>query len=139
MINNVNSNCITMTTDKIINCKENKCSISFLNENKKKIDKILVDNCAITTGLRCDYMLLVDKTIEHYIELKGTDINHAFSQLKRSIHILSLNPKLAQKHSYIIAIRIPLTTTSIQFQKAVFKKLYNSTLTLKSRHFSVTL
>lgn len=131
--------CIETSKSSIINCKENKCSISFINRHRKKVKKIVVDDCAIRDGIRCDYLILSDTRIEHFVELKGTDINHAFKQLKRSIELLSADAKNSPKHSYVISIRVPLTTTSIQFQKAVFKKAYNSSLVIRNKHLDVLL
>ena len=136
----INDECIESTTARIITCTGKRCSIRFLNRSRRNILKILVDDCAIKDGLRCDYLVKSDNNrIEHFVELKGSDVNHAIRQIVSTIQALSVNPRIGIKHSYVIANRIPLATPSIQHYKALFKDSYNSSLTLKSREFEVPL
>ena len=108
-----------------------KTKMCFNNPNKRQITKIKVDNCAITSGIRCDFMLVDHNSLEHYIELKGKQIIHACNQIEETIKRLSKNLS-AIKHSFIVSTACPLTTTEVQVLKANFKKKYNSTLKVKN-------
>ncbi|MBN8789633.1 MAG: hypothetical protein J0I84_21330 [Terrimonas sp.] len=108
-----------------------KTKMCFNNPNKRQITKIIVDNCAIKSGIRCDFMLVDHKSLEHYIELKGKQIIHACNQIEETIKQLTKNV-FAVKHSFIVSTACPLTTTEVQILKAQFKKKYNSTLTVKN-------
>ncbi|MCB9233487.1 MAG: hypothetical protein H6581_17655 [Bacteroidia bacterium] len=94
--------------------------------------EVIVDGCAINQGPKCDYLLIQSSGFEHFVELKGVDIPHAFKQIEATILKLSSNPKGIEKHAYIISTSCPLTTSQIQIQKSKFKKNFNSSLLVKN-------
>lgn len=122
--------CICLKNDKIISLKENKSCFRFFNPERKEVKCILVDGCAITDGIRCDYLLIDANDTEHFIELKGRDITHAVEQLESSIKQLSTNKGL--KYSFIVSTRCPLAGPDIQIFKKKFKQRYNSELIIKN-------
>lgn len=124
--------CSIIVKDKRIVLSENKSKITFLNLNQRDIERVQVDGCVLKEGIKCDYMLIEDTEMEHYIELKGSDIDHAIAQLITTITKLSKCSKSHVKCAYIISTRCPLTTTKIQAQKLLFKKNYNSHLIIKN-------
>ncbi len=130
--------CVKTTKDKIIVFNEKRSNLRFKNDERLTVQKIKVDDCEITEGVRCDY-LMIAKNIEHYIELKGQDLNHAIAQIKRSIMILSTNVKLQDKVSYIICTRSPYATPQIQHLQLVFKKQFNSALVIRSSPYEAKL
>jgi hypothetical protein len=109
-----------------------RSKIYFSNPKKRKVKKMIVDDCLIKEGKRCDYMLLDHKTIEYYIELKGKEVAYACAQIEETIKKLSLNKSKAQKYAFIVSTSCPLTTASIQVLKAGFKKRYNGVLFVKN-------
>jgi hypothetical protein len=129
--------CTLSTTDSKIKCEENKRKIIFNNNNRFKVDKILVDNCQITSGVRCDFLVKLDKR-EYFIELKGEDIKHAFEQLTRSISILG-SVECQLRKCFIISSRSPLASPQIQNVRLQFKKKYNSDLIVKNKSFEENL
>ena len=129
------NNCIQKTNNKIIVFQENRSKLIILNKNQINTTKVTVDGCEITSGLRCDFMLLAQE-LEYFIELKGQDIEHAIKQLIATINKLSSNPKNMEKSSFIICTRSPLSSASIQNLQVKFKKNFNSKLIIKSSPFS---
>lgn len=132
------SECTKLSTDKILTFTENRSKLTLVNIDKAKITKVRVDGCQITSGIRCDY-LVIAKNIEHYIELKGQDISHAIEQLIATIKELSLDIVKQQKSSYVICTRSPLTSASIQNLQIKFRKQFNSKLIIKSSPLEVTI
>ncbi len=127
--------CRETLNDPIIVCKEHNRKISFLNTQRGEVTKILVDGCEINDkGVRCDYLVIKDQ-VERYVELKGSNINHAIKQLKRSINLLSVNPKSSKKESFIISSRCPKSSAAILELKLKFRKEFNSSLLVKNNAY----
>jgi hypothetical protein len=133
-----NPNCFEDVNHSKIVFEENRSKIIFNNPQKAPVCKVTVDSCQITEGIRCDF-LLVEPKKEHYIELKGEDIEHAVEQLSRSIKELSPGPPDFSKASYIISARSPLSSPEIQILKAKFKRNFNSELIIKNRVLEVVI
>ncbi len=97
--------CTECSQNSIINAIENKRKYSLQNPSKKQIYKIHIDNCVITKGIRCDYLIISDiDKISFFVELKGQDIQHAIDQLIQSI--ITLTDKIS---GYKINARIVLS------------------------------
>ena len=123
--------CTTKTKNKLIVFQENRSKLTISNKKQEEVEKINVDGREITTGIRCDYLLLTD-AFEYFIELKGQDLDHAIEQLKTTISKLSSDPKKGKKKSFIICTRSPLNSASIQNLQFKFRKHFNSELIIKS-------
>lgn len=123
--------CITRTKQKIISFSEKRSTLILNNTNQVEVTCVVVDGCQITSGIRCDHLMLA-KEIEHFIELKGQDLMHAIEQLITSIKTLSSNASKQPKISYVICTRSPLNSTAIQNLQVQFRKNYNSQLIIKS-------
>jgi len=130
------NDCIEIKTDKKIKCEENHRKIIFNNPNRIKVKKILVDNCQITSGKRCDY-LVIYQSIENFIELKGSDISIVFKQLKETIKVLGNDS--FQRNSYIISSRSPLSSPQIQNERLKFKRKYKSKLIIKNNEIKINI
>ncbi|MDN5199817.1 hypothetical protein QQ008_00545 [Fulvivirgaceae bacterium BMA10] len=128
--------CIEERSDSKIVCSENNRKIIFNNPSRNTVKKIKVDGCQITTGIRCDFLVIETNKNEHFIELKGQNIKHAFEQLKRSIQLLSESDK---KTCYVICSKSPLTSAQIQNEMLNFRKLHNSKLVVRSGSFEVDI
>lgn len=110
---------------------ESKSKMCFSNPNRRKVKKILVDNCLITEGKRCDFLLIDHNEVEHFVELKGTQVQYACTQIIETIKKISTDIN-ALKFSFIVSSACPLTTTEVQVFKAIFRKKYNSFLHVKN-------
>jgi len=73
--------------------KGNKQEYRILNDNQITICKIRIDDCLISVGNKCDYLaikcvkknnqVLIDSL--YFIELKGSDLKHAITQIEDTI------------------------------------------------------
>jgi len=131
--------CTTKTRNKVIVLAEKRSKIIFENPKKNQIRKILVDGCAIKNGIRCDYLIIDKSQSEYFVELKGSNVKHAFAQLIESIKQLSQDEKHHSKQSFVISTVCPLASTAIQNEKIKFKKLFNSSLVVKNNQYKVIL
>jgi hypothetical protein len=88
--------CINCSEGKLIVAEENKRKYIFQNSTKKKICKVKIDNCVITSQSqrKCDYLMIVCESKEakhpesvdlYFIELKGRDLISAVEQLTETI------------------------------------------------------
>ena len=117
-------------TDKIITVNENKSTFTLKNPNKRTINKSKIDGCKITSGIRCDWHF-EDATSQQeiFVELKGTDISHAYSQIETTINSISKNIKT--NRAFIVCSRCPMIDTKIQILKLKARKK-NTKLVIKS-------
>lgn len=136
--------CEKASSDKLIPLQENKSKCVIENPNKFTVYIVQVDGCAIKEGLRCDYLVFpnpkdIKKTLEIYIELKGSQISHAIEQLEATMRQLSDNTAKAEKVCIIVSTRCPITGTDIQNFKTKFKKTYNAKLEVKNKTYTYCL
>lgn len=131
--------CIRPSTDSQIKFEEFNRKIIFLNPNHELYQKVQVDGCTITDGIKCDKLLLsADEHEERYVELKGTDVMHAIDQLEATI--IRLGEFGDNRHSYVICTNVaPAYTTQIQKKQVLFKKRYRSKLVVKEKQMIVNL
>jgi len=112
----------------------NRSEIIFLNPDAIAVRKIKVDGCVIKDNktLRCDYILIPGDDVEIYIELKGSDINHAVKQIESTIRKLSENPAKLKKLCFIVSTRVPKQGTNTQNLQVQFKKKFNASFRVKN-------
>ena len=89
-----------------------------------------MDGCAITDGIRCDYLLRrSEEELEYFIELKGCNVGHAIDQLRASIKQLSADVTKKAKMAFVISTKpYPLTNSTVQLAMKEFKTKFNSLL-----------
>ena len=133
---NYKKECVERSTNKKIVCEEHKRKIVFINNNKRVVEKIQVDGCQITDGIRCDCLVNFGK-IQNFIELKGKNIKHAIEQLKRSIKILG--QKDNQIMCYIISSRSPVSSAEILNLKLSLKREFKADLKIKNDKIEVQI
>ena len=132
--------CSNQVSHKKIALKEKRSTLVLINEKQVVVDLITVDGCKITSGPRCDFMVLVaNVATEYFIELKGIDVNHAVTQLTETIKKLSSNATSTLKVSFIICTRSPLSSAEIQGYQIRFKRDFNARLIVKSTPFQYKL
>ncbi len=119
--------------------KEKKRKITFINNSKSAIRKIRIDNCVITEGLRCDWLVIDESMIEYFVELKGSDVKHAVKQLTTSIEKVSQDKRRQKKYCFIVSSRIPKTGTDILKWKKEFKRDFNAVFNLKNNQMEHTI
>ena len=133
--------CSQIVKHKEIKLSEKRSKIIFLNQASREITKVQVDGCLNFKGTKCDWLLIVEepKKIEIYVELKGSDVRHAFKQLENTIINISADKQKQIKFCYIITTKSPLSSPEIQNKAKIFKKTYNSNLRVKKTGYKEKL
>lgn len=114
---------------------EKRCNMFFINPKGLKVRRILVDGCAITDGPRCDWLIITRDAVEHYVELKASDVKHALAQIEETIKRISADARCCHKRAFIISLRCPLAGTDLQNKQKYFKKEYNTVLRVRKPNF----
>ncbi|MNJ40629.1 hypothetical protein D3C77_355290 [compost metagenome] len=122
--------CIVETNNSIEKFEENRSTLKIHNRNRIKLSRRQVDGCLITSGIKCDWMLVEESSkTEIYIELKGSDIAHAVAQLCKTAEQLSASAK--KKWAYVICTRSPMSATEIQRATKSVAKSHGLTLRVR--------
>lgn len=88
---------------------EQKSEVRFSNDSRQLVDEYTVDGCCINSGERCDFLVnIASVNTSILVELKGSDINKAISQLNTSSRLLA-NCLFPKRVWIISSTRCPLT------------------------------
>jgi hypothetical protein len=109
--------------------KDDKNPQKFIAENFNKyhINAYKIDNCILTNGNKCDFLLEIKSKSNikaYFIELKGQDLKHAILQLEESIKSLNYcNGIELQARVILNKVKVPAIRTSyeIRFEKMLKK------------------
>jgi len=141
----IKEKCKNTNSDKLITLIDNKgkSKIIFKNPSQKKIIVIKVDGCVTfpknAQQHKCDFLMLDNNLTEHFVELKGSDILHAVSQLGNTIKIMSTSLK-KKRYSFIIPTMInPKLSSAIQNAQLYFRKHFASKLIVERNLYYHTL
>jgi len=131
--------CNEKSRDIDIPVHEHGRTFRLLNPSRKWINKVAVDTCYITTGLRCDYLFEVEQQKVYYVELKGKNIEHAVKQLRTTMNYCKSEHATCPKECHIVASRVPKMSTSIQKSKKEFKQKYAAALYVHTKEKIITV
>lgn len=108
-----------------------------------------VDGDIITTGNKCDYILLAKQEengnnwIAVFVELKGTDVEHAVLQLDATMsNKVFSHVCVKERHARIVAKSFPANKSNPKYEKAkrLFKKKHGcSLIQVSSGHPDTTI
>jgi len=135
-------NCATQTTHKRITAEENRRKLTINNPSAKVIRKIKVDGCLIIdSGKRCDYMFEIDDLASQviYLELKGCDIEKAYTQLVATIDRFIVEHRGIKKECHIVASRVPKAGPKVQQLKIRLLKEKKATLIVNTDQAFITI
>ena len=139
-------NCATQTTHKRITAEENRRKLTINNPSAKVIRKIKVDGCLIIdSGKRCDYMFEIDDLASNlfywviYLELKGCDIEKAYTQLVATIDRFIVEHRGIKKECHIVASRVPKAGPKVQQLKIRLLKEKKATLIVNTDQAFITI
>jgi len=139
-------NCATQTTHKIITAEENRRKLTINNPSGKVVRKIKVDGCVIVdSGKRCDYMFEIDDFASQviywviYLELKGCDIEKAYTQLVATIDRFIVEHRGIKKECHIVASRVPKAGPKVQQLKIRLLKEKKATLIVSTDQAFITI
>lgn len=83
-----------------------------------------------------------EESREHYIELKGTDLDHAIKQISETIKFLENNYSLNlqnKRKGYIICNKCPMASTQTQRFQLKMRKDFKLELKIQSRKYTATI
>lgn len=121
--------CTERTSDSVISCADpcgGRAVCILKNPNRAVIGKITVDGCiaSIARSPKCDFAFVKGSKRVWYIELKGSDYDHAITQLKSTLEIFKINhAAMTRKECVLVGTRVPAAGTETQVIKKEFKKL----------------
>jgi hypothetical protein len=124
---------IFLRAKKISLAGKNTTTLYLLNPDEWKVETVDVDNCAITSGPRCDWLILLNHPFpreELYIELKRSRVDHAVEQLKATIKVLSAGASRIPKRCFVVFLRNPMIGTDVQKNKVKFSRDFNAVFSL---------
>jgi hypothetical protein len=117
--------------------KENRRSARFRNSDIDAVLIIHVDGGLINTGERADFIVAHPKVLDVIVELKGSDVGKAISQIKATRPVW-LGHKLAGKIQGALVVRgqglHPKTTASIDRWQREFRKTFKMKLIVETRN-----
>lgn len=133
--------CSETLQNPIIPVAETGRSFRINNPARIKVRKIQVDDCLITDGERCDYAFEIGDGPELviYLELKGKNIQKAYSQLCTTMtHLTGRHGKL-KKICHIVASRVPKIGPEIQTFKAQMQKKHRAILIIGTNKVDIDI
>lgn len=135
MINLNNIGEITNTNPIILDEKNSK--IVFINARLLPVRKIKVDEQLKFSGKKCDFLLILESpAIEHYVELKSTNITEACKQIDNTLNNLFNKSRKFQRCAYIIYKNLlPKYGSVLHIFERKFKNKYQCYLLKSLKYF----
>lgn len=137
--------CRTTVTDSEVVCREKGRKMRFLNPARTQIDRVSIDECR---GLReslldpkcklCDFLVLSAEQDEHFVELKGKNVEHAIKQLASTIPQISGAYPNRRVWCWVITTESPAASPSFLVKKARFEKQFKARLSIKTNEGTFT-
>lgn len=106
-----------------------------INKSSKMIKGLRVDDCLITDGLKCDYLLIIEAEEKlYFIELKGSDLIKAVEQINITLDKLlpSIDNKIVNGRIVLSKVNTPDLQHSRLIKLRQRLKQLNGTLEYKS-------
>lgn len=134
--------CTAPPSGREIVCAEKGRRITFLNPNQRVVRKHTIDGCqqlraflADVNCKLCDFLVVDWRSEEHYVELKGKNVEHALDQLKSTILQLSSANANNRLFCWIITTESPSTQSKFQALKQKFETKFNARLTIRTNEY----
>lgn len=121
--------CTVSLSDSEILCTDpcgGKAVCILKNPKRSHIEQITVDGCiaSIAHLPKCDFAFVRGSKRVWYIELKGSDYDHAITQLKSALAIFqSHHAAKTRKECILVGTRVPAAGPETQILKKEFKAL----------------
>ncbi|KJR43136.1 hypothetical protein MCHI_000945 [Candidatus Magnetoovum chiemensis] len=135
--------CTEPSNYKIVSVEENGKTFTIENPKSRKVGKVTVDGCLIVIGKRCDYLFEIDNPITEvmYVELKGSDIEHAYEQLCATIGDCKQKHGSIEKSCYIIPskVRKARGLASVESLQKKMLKEHGIKLVIRNNKHTVTI
>ncbi len=119
---------------------ENRRVFRIRNPTNQTIKKLRVDGCLIEDErIRCDYAFEVGARCHCvvYLELKGSDIEHAVAQLVATLGYLAKRHQSKRKICHIVASRVPRAGPKIQILKLEMNRAHQAALYVGTQEVTI--
>lgn len=120
----------------LITVQTPKAKSTFTLHNPKRLTiTVLEPELLFEQGERCDYVFQIPACpVEVYVELKGSDLRKAVSQLASTLRLLN-SPLMPKKCIVVLWQRAPPNSdTQVQRLKLHFERKYKCKLEWQTRH-----
>lgn len=131
--------CTNANSGPQIVCQAKGRKMIFSNPNRRAIIRYLIDDCeTLRAALNnaacklCDYIVIDWRKQEHFVELKGCNVEHALKQLESTIPQFSQAVGDSRIYCWIITTESPSTQSKFQVFKEKFEKRFNARLTIRT-------
>ena len=132
----------TQSGEEIV-CAEKGRKMTFLNPYHHPVAKHAVDGCQRLRALLsdancrlCDFLVVDWRSEEHYVELKGKNVEHALLQLQSTILELTSVGAKSRVYCWIITTESPSTQSKFQALKRKFENRFNARLTIRTNQYT---
>ena len=111
----------------------------FEIDSNEDFTRLKIDNCIITSMAieKCDYGFVRHANDDFYfVELKGSDIEKAFSQIVSTINFFNANLVIIPKNKrlgFIVSSKVPSAGTDVKNLKQAFAKYHGKVLEVKNK------
>lgn len=125
-----NKECSDLVSHKIIKISERESSTLYINNNNQKSAYIVrYDGCSIKNKKGADFIIVnEDASSFCVIELKGRNVEEAYTQIKQTLINLSTNQIKIKKSGVIVNKVWPKASTSLQKLQQDLAKNLNARL-----------
>jgi len=96
------SPCVATVTHSNITVSEKGRRANFRNPENELYQKARVDGCLVTSGVRCDWIVTKIGVGSVLVELKGSDIAHAFDQLLATLQHVHCKCWLEKRRAMLV-------------------------------------
>jgi hypothetical protein len=116
------NNCVSISQAPLIVKQECGRKVILSNPSRKKVEIGVVDGCLISNAPieRCDYYFQLSNEYIYYVELKGSDIKKAISQIISTIVTIVEKKSINNKIGMVVCSKVPRASTA--YQKAILSK-----------------
>ncbi|WP_131679701.1 hypothetical protein [Metapseudomonas furukawaii] len=132
--------CANKTNSPLVTAAAHGRQLVIRNVKGKIISKVEVDGCVVTDNSpRCDYLFEIDAPMKKviYLELKGKDVEKAYSQLCATMDRFSVRHAGLIKDCHIVASRVPKSGPKTQVLKVRMLKDYGARLFVNTTRHQV--
>jgi hypothetical protein len=130
--------CSVSHKGQLIVCAQKGRKIAFLNPGKRQVFRHEIDECEELRPLLknpdcklCDYLVCTWKNEQHFVELKGSNVEHALKQLESTIEQIADAPH-GKLFCWIVTTESPRGHSKSQVLIEKFKRKHSARLKIRT-------
>jgi len=110
--------------------RQNRRQARFHNPDHEEIYKVEADGGLITEGERADYIVAHPKAVDVIVELKGSDVSKAISQIRATLPVWLRREWCGTKHGALV-VRGKGIHPKVQARNERWKREFRETLRMR--------